>query len=66
MDILHRSGRTIEYSVSTDFVVQMDPIDWVDKFFLYYNTSVQLLSVQINSWKNMNLYSCRDNQMANL
>ena len=44
MDILHRSGRTIEYSVSTDFVVQMDPIDWVDKFFLYYNTSVQLLN----------------------
>ena len=36
MDILHRSGRTIEYSVATDFVVQMDPIDWVDKYFFFH------------------------------
>ena len=50
MDILHRSGRTIEYSVSTDFVVQMDPIDWVDKFFLYYNTFVQLSEIGTNKF----------------
>ena len=26
---LHRSGRTIEPNVETDFSVQIDPFDWV-------------------------------------